>query len=97
MFAVWSVGSAQYHTPQCEAWQSRQAYCYILQDEETGLVALDIDLSVLSLPRAPLLAAKLLGPDWRASLSVHAIPADIARRRVLSLAEYKKLQRIAQD
>ena len=66
-----------------------------LQDEETGLVALDIDLSVLSLPRAPPLVAKLLGSDWRASLSVHAVPPDISRRRILSLAEYKQLQRIA--
>lgn len=66
-----------------------------LQDEETGLVALDIDLSVLSLPRAPPLVAKLLGSDWRASLSVHAIPPDISRRRILSLAEYKKSQGIA--
>ena len=73
----------------------KQGGLYALQDEETGLVALDIDLSVLSLPRAPPLVAKLLGSDWRASLSVHAIPPDISRRRILSLAEYKKSQGIA--
>ncbi len=44
-----------------------------MQDDETGLVELDIDLSVLSMPRPPPLAAKLLGPDWRASLSRHAV------------------------
>lgn len=65
------------------------------KDEETGLVALDIDLSVLSLPRAPPLAARLLGPDWRASLSVHAVPPDVGRRRTISLAEYRQRQGVA--
>lgn len=58
-------------------------------------MALDIDLSVLSLPRAPPLAAKLLGPDWRASLSAHAVPPDVGRRRTISLAEYRQRQGVA--
>ncbi len=71
------------------------AIVYSFQDDATGLVELDIDLGVLSLPRAPPLATKLLGPDWRASLSRHARPPDVAHRHTLTLADYKQRQGIA--
>lgn len=56
---------------------------------------LDINLSVLSLPRRPPLVAKLLGPDWRSSLRTIAVPPDIASRPKLSLAEYRQRQAMA--
>ena len=61
----------------------------------TGDVALDIDVSVLSLPQAPPLAKKLLGKIWQTSLSALAVPADLATKKLLTMTDYKRRQGIA--
>ena len=68
-----------------------------LQDDVTGAVDVDIDLSVLAMPPLPPLARRLLSRDWRASLSPWAVPPDVAARRQLSLTEYIDRQNTLQQ
>lgn len=61
-----------------------------------GGVDLNIDLSVLKLAsERKSLASQLLGPYWQLSSCAHAKPPQLASRKTLTLADYKRRQGIA--
>jgi hypothetical protein len=61
-----------------------------------GGVDLNIDMSVLALAgERHSLARALLGPAWAPAQCAHAAPPDLAQRKMLTLADYKRRQGIA--
>ncbi|KAL3144358.1 hypothetical protein ABBQ32_004113 [Trebouxia sp. C0010 RCD-2024] len=55
------------------------------------VVNLEIDISVLdAIPEGAIKARKLLGPQYGFTPSMHAVPADLDMKQLLTLSEYKR-------
>lgn len=61
-----------------------------------GDIDVNIDLTVLKLAtQRNSIAAQLLGRNWQMSSCEHAKPPDLAARKTLTLADYKRRAGIA--
>lgn len=89
---MWVLMRARHMSSLRGTSTSLECSCSALQ----GGMDLSIDLSVLNMAsERKSLASQLLGPYWQLSSCAHAKPPQLASRKTLTLADYKRRQGIA--